>query len=104
MGVELRPTETGFDVFGLDRRYIILEGSIPSAFEEGSDDYEAADGDKKDRGGGSWRIEGFMVEAVPSVDQRCCRRVAGFGSAIPDEVIDQRILPLCVEGGGCLGG
>ena len=49
MGVELRPTEAGLNVFGSDRRYVIIEGSIPSSFEESSNDYEAANGDWKDR-------------------------------------------------------
>ena len=46
MGVELCPAEAGLDVFGFDCRDVIIEGPIPSSLEEGSDDDEAADGDR----------------------------------------------------------
>ena len=36
----------GLDVLGFDRRDVVIEGPVPSSLEEGTDDDEAADGDR----------------------------------------------------------
>ena len=104
MSVKLRPAEAGFDVLALDRRGIILERSLPPSLEEGTDDDDAPDSNRQNRGDCCRGVEGFVVEAVPSTEQRCCGGVTGLCDAVLEKVIHQRTLSRRMVEGDCLGG